>query len=39
MCLGCFSRALQLSDDSNSADVWYNLGQVCDKCGHWLNTV
>lgn len=28
MCLGCFERALQLADDSNVADVWYNLGQV-----------
>lgn len=28
MCLGCFDRALQLADDSNAADVWYNIGQV-----------
>lgn len=28
MCLGCFERALQLADDTNAADVWYNLGHV-----------
>ena len=24
----CFDRAFQFADDSNMADVWYNLGQV-----------
>lgn len=28
MTLGCFERALLLSDDDNMADIWYNLGQL-----------
>lgn len=28
MTLGCFERALALADDSNVADVWYNIAQV-----------
>ena len=28
MCLSCFDRALSMGDDTNLADVWYNLGQV-----------
>lgn len=28
MALGCFERALQLADDANAADVWYNLSHV-----------
>ena len=28
MTLSCFERSLMLADDSNMADVWYNIGQV-----------
>eukprot|EP00357_Protocruzia_adherens_P005949 CAMPEP_0114976674 /NCGR_PEP_ID=MMETSP0216-20121206/2806_1 /TAXON_ID=223996 /ORGANISM="Protocruzia adherens, Strain Boccale" /LENGTH=501 /DNA_ID=CAMNT_0002337633 /DNA_START=38 /DNA_END=1543 /DNA_ORIENTATION=- len=28
LCLECFDRALELADDTNIADVWYNIGQV-----------
>mmetsp|Transcript_25087 Transcript_25087/g.34412 ORF Transcript_25087/g.34412 Transcript_25087/m.34412 type:complete len:510 (-) Transcript_25087:115-1644(-) len=28
MALSCFSRSLDLSDDRNSADIWYNVGHV-----------
>ena len=28
MALGCFDQAFSLVDDSNVADVWYNVGQV-----------
>ncbi|KAJ9514769.1 hypothetical protein QJQ45_028539 [Haematococcus lacustris] len=33
LCLGCFERALQLSDDGNVADVWYNISQVAVGIG------
>ncbi len=32
MCLGCFEKALQLADDSNVADIWYNMAQVGETC-------
>ncbi len=28
MALSCFERAFAVADDSNLADVWYNIGQV-----------
>lgn len=28
MALGCFDRALTMSDDIASADIWYNIGHV-----------
>ncbi len=28
MALGCFERAFAMADDTNLADVWYNVGQV-----------
>jgi len=28
MALSCFERALSLADDTNLADVWYNIGHV-----------
>ena len=28
MALGCFDRALTMSDDTASADIWYNIGHV-----------
>ena len=28
MALRCFDHAFALADDSNLADVWYNIGQV-----------
>lgn len=28
MALSCFERAFAVADDSNFADVWYNIGQV-----------
>lgn len=28
MALRCFDHAFALADDSNVADVWYNIGQV-----------
>eukprot|EP00479_Gromia_sphaerica_P012225 TRINITY_DN6352_c0_g1_i1.p2 TRINITY_DN6352_c0_g1~~TRINITY_DN6352_c0_g1_i1.p2 ORF type:complete len:92 (-),score=13.72 TRINITY_DN6352_c0_g1_i1:307-582(-) len=28
MTITCFERSLQLADDSNTADVWYNIGQI-----------
>ena len=28
MALSCFDRAFAVADDSNLADVWYNIGQV-----------
>ena len=33
MALGCFERALALADDTNMADVWYNIGQVAIGIG------
>ena len=33
MCLNCFERALAQADDSNMADVWYNIGQVAVGIG------
>ncbi|KAL9652353.1 hypothetical protein ABK040_012009 [Willaertia magna] len=33
MVFSCFERALQLADDSNGADVWYNIGQVAIGIG------
>eukprot|EP00742_Colponemidia_sp_Colp-10_P002553 GILJ01002728.1.p1 GENE.GILJ01002728.1~~GILJ01002728.1.p1 ORF type:complete len:475 (+),score=75.08 GILJ01002728.1:857-2281(+) len=33
MCLGCFEKALLLADDTNLADVWYNIGQVAVGIG------
>jgi len=31
--LSCFERALSLADDSNMADVWYNIAQVAVGVG------
>ena len=28
MALRCFDHAFALADDSNVADVWYNIGQI-----------
>ncbi len=33
MTLNCFERALSLADDSNMADVWYNIAQVAVGIG------
>jgi len=33
MTLSCFEKALTLSDDSNAADVWYNVSQVAVGIG------
>jgi len=33
MTLNCFERALQLADDSNMADVWYNIGHLAIGIG------
>lgn len=33
MTLFCFERALALADDTNMADVWYNIGQVAIGLG------
>jgi len=33
MCLTCFERALKMGDDDNSADVWYNIGQLAIGIG------
>eukprot|EP00392_Amoebophrya_sp_AT5.2_P003556 g3561.t1 len=33
LCLSCFERALLLADDSNMADVWYNIGHVAVGVG------
>uniref|UniRef100_A0A7S3N2F2 Tetratricopeptide repeat protein n=1 Tax=Strombidium inclinatum TaxID=197538 RepID=A0A7S3N2F2_9SPIT len=33
MALNCFSRAIQLSDDSNLSEVYYNLGHVAISIG------
>lgn len=33
MCLICFERALALSEDNNSADIWYNVGQLAIGIG------
>jgi len=33
MTLSCFERALMLADDTNMADVWYNIGQVAIGVG------
>ncbi|KAG2378736.1 hypothetical protein C9374_007884 [Naegleria lovaniensis] len=33
MVFSCFDRALQLADDTNEADVWYNIGQVAIGIG------
>lgn len=33
MALSCFERALTLSDDTNVADVWYNIGHVAIGVG------
>ena len=28
MALGCFERALAISDDSNQSDIWFNIGHI-----------
>lgn len=33
MTLSCFQRALELADDDNMADVWYNISQVAIGIG------
>lgn len=33
MALSCFERALTLSDDTNLADIWYNIGHVAIGIG------
>lgn len=33
MTLSCFQRALELADDENMADVWYNISQVAIGIG------
>lgn len=33
MTLNCFDRAFQFADDSNMADVWYNVGQAAIGVG------
>ncbi|CEO97785.1 unnamed protein product (mitochondrion) [Plasmodiophora brassicae] len=33
MTLTCFERALALADDSNMADVWYNIGHIAVGIG------
>ena len=33
MCLVCFERALAQSEDDNSADIWYNVGQLAIGIG------
>ena len=33
MALSCFERALVMADDSNSSDVWYNIGHVAIGIG------
>lgn len=33
MALSCFERALSISDDSNVADIWYNVGHVAIGIG------
>ena len=33
MTLNCFERALAVAEDSNMADVWYNIGQVAIGIG------
>ena len=33
MALGCFDRALTMSDDIAAADVWYNIGHVAIGIG------
>ena len=33
MALSCFNRALENSNDTNMADVWYNLGHVAIGIG------
>lgn len=33
MTLSCFERALALADDDNTADVWFNIGQVAIGIG------
>uniref|UniRef100_A0A7S3G6M4 Tetratricopeptide repeat protein 8 n=1 Tax=Palpitomonas bilix TaxID=652834 RepID=A0A7S3G6M4_9EUKA len=33
MTLTCFERALNLADDTNMADVWFNIGQVAIGIG------
>jgi tetratricopeptide repeat protein 8 len=33
MALTCYERALSLSDDTNVADIWYNVGHVAIGIG------
>ena len=33
MTLSCFERALAMADDTNMADVWYNVGQMAITIG------
>jgi len=33
MALSCFERALGMAEDSNMADVWFNIGQVAIRIG------
>jgi len=33
MALSCFERAIAISDDTNVADVWYNIGHVAIGIG------
>ena len=33
MALSCFNRALEVSNDTNMADIWYNLGHVAIGIG------
>jgi len=28
MALGCFERALSIADDSNTSDIWFNIGHI-----------
>ena len=33
MTISCFDRALAMADDSNMADIWYNVGQLAIATG------
>merc|ERR1712070_38798 len=33
MTLGCFEKAFQFADDTNTADIWYNCGQAAIGVG------
>jgi tetratricopeptide repeat protein 8 len=33
MALGCFERALGLADDSNTSDIWFNIGHIAIGIG------